>query len=55
MIVKNKWNGKIYTVISTNETNNIVTLKRDDGSKFTIQTKELYSNYREVKNEHRNA
>ena len=54
MIVKNKWNGKIYTVISTNETNNTVTLKRADGSKFTIQTKELYSNYREVKNKHGN-
>lgn len=54
MIVKNKWNGKIYTVISTNETNSTAVLKRDDGSKFTIQTKELYSNYREVKNEHGN-
>ena len=54
MIVKNKWNGKLYTVISTNETNSTVTLKRDDGSIFTIQTKELYSNYREVENEHEN-
>ena len=54
MKVINKWNGKLYTVISTNETNNTVMIKRDDGSKFTIQTKELYSNYREVKDEHGN-
>lgn len=49
MKVKNKWNGKLYTVISTNEVDNTTTLERDDGSQFTIQTKELYSNYIEVK------
>lgn len=52
MKVKNKWNGKTYTVISTNETDNTTTLERGDGSQFTIQTKELYSNYREVEDEH---
>lgn len=52
MIVKNKWNSKLYTVISTNITDNTATLERDNGSQFTIQTKELYANYREVKNEH---
>lgn len=52
MKVKNKWNGKIYTVLETNETDNTTTLKRDDGSQFTIQTKELYSNYRGIEDEH---
>lgn len=52
MKVKNKWNGKIYIVLETNETDNTTTLKRDDGSQFTIQTKELYFNYREIEDEH---
>lgn len=52
MKVKNKWNSKLYTVISTSEADNTVTLERDDGSQFTIQTKELYSNYVEVHDEH---
>ena len=54
MKVKNKWNSKTYTVVETSEAYNIVTLERDDGSQFTIQTKELYSNYREVEDEHGN-
>lgn len=51
MKVKNKWNNRIYTVVSTNEADNTTTLERDDGSQFTIQTKELYFNYREMTNE----
>lgn len=51
MIVKNKWNDNLYTVISTNNKDNTVTLKRGDGSEFTIQTKELYFNYKEVNDE----
>lgn len=54
MKVKNKWSSKLYTVVSTNEADNTTTLERDDGSQFTIQTKELYSNYREVEDEHGN-
>lgn len=52
MMVKNKWNSKTYTVISTNVADNTVTLKREDGSQFTIQIKELYFSYREVKDKH---
>lgn len=44
MIVKNKWNGKIYTVFS--ESVNTVELQRSDGSEFEIQKSEFYSNYR---------
>ena len=54
MIIKNKWNGRLYTVISINEPDNTVTLERDDGSQFTIQAKEAYANYREVEDEHGN-
>ena len=51
MIIKNKWNGRLYTVISINEHDNTVTLERDDDSQFTIQAKEVYANYREVEDE----
>ena len=46
MTVKNMWNGKLYTIISTNKPDNTTTLERDDGSQFIIQTKDLYRNYR---------
>ena len=53
MTVKNKWNNKLYTVISINNKDNTVTLKHGDGSEFTIKTKELYFNYKEVNDEFR--
>ena len=40
---RNKWNGKIYSVISEGENN--VTLEREDGSQFTIQKKEYFFSY----------
>lgn len=46
MKVINKWNGKIYTVLSMQA--DIVKLRRSDGSEFEIQKNEFYSNYREV-------
>ena len=47
MIVKNKWNGKLYTVLSIGSK---VKLQRQDGSVFEIEVKEYKSNYREIKN-----
>lgn len=57
MKVKNKWNNKIYTVKSVDDTAGKVTLIREDGSEFTISQKEYKFNYREVedgngKNQH---
>jgi len=46
MKVKNKWNSKMYKLIS--ESDNTVTLEREDGSQFTISKKEFYANYRQV-------
>ena len=46
MKYKNKWNGRLYDLVSSN-TNN-VTLRRDDGSEFTITQKEFRYNYHEV-------
>ena len=43
MLVRNKWNKKLYKVIS--DTGSEVTLEREDGSQFTIQKKEFYVNY----------
>ena len=51
MIIKNKWNGRLYTVILINEPDKTVTLERDDDSQFTIQAKEVYANYKEVEDE----
>lgn len=51
MKVKNRWNGKIYTVL---ETAVMVKLQREDGSEFAISKSEFYFNYYEVKNEHGN-
>lgn len=47
MQVRNKWNGKFYTVLDF--TDNTVTLKREDGSHFTIMKKEYYFSYSEKK------
>lgn len=44
--MRNKWNRKIYCVVEIKEGR--VTLKREDGSEFTIAEKEYISNY--VKN-----
>ena len=49
MIVKNKWNGKLYTVL--NVTAATVKLQRADGSEFEIQKSEYYANYREVEDD----
>lgn len=46
MKVINKWNSKIYTVLSMQA--GIVKLQRSDGSEFEIQKAEFYFNYREV-------
>ena len=54
MKVRNKWNGKAYTVKSFDGPADEVTLIREDGSEFTIAQKELRSNYREVEDEHGN-
>lgn len=45
--VKNKWNGKMYKVIDM--TDDIITLEREDGSRFSIPKKEYYFNYSERK------
>ena len=55
MTAINKWNGKVYTVLSMSV--NTVELQRPDGSEFEIQKSEFYFNYKviekEVNNEHR--
>ena len=43
MTVKNKWNGKSYTVISMS--GRTVKLKRSDGTEFEIQKSEYYFSY----------
>lgn len=45
--VKNKWTGNVYTVL--NMTDKEVTLRRSDGSEFTIAKCEYYFNYRDGK------
>lgn len=45
--VKNKWTGKVYTVLSM--TDREVTLRRSDGSEFTIAKYEYYFSYRDGK------
>ena len=55
MTAINKWNTKVYTVLSMSV--NTVELQRPDGSEFEIQKSEFYFNYKviekEVNNEHR--
>lgn len=43
MLVRNKWNKKKYEVM--NIENGKVTLKREDGTVFTIAEKEYVVNY----------
>lgn len=45
--VTNKWNGNVYTVLDM--TDKEVTLRRSDGSEFTIAKCEYYFNYRDGK------
>ena len=40
---KNKWNGKLYTVVKKKQKE--VTLERDDGSQFTIKAELLFNCY----------
>ena len=49
MKYKNKWNGRLYVLVSDDGSN--VTLKREDGSEFTISQKEFKYIYHEVTNE----
>ena len=47
MVVRNKWNGKTYTVKCFDGPADEVTLIREDGSEFTIAQKEFRANYKE--------
>ena len=40
MLVRNKWNNKMYKVLEITDKN--VTLQREDGSQFTIQKSEYF-------------
>lgn len=55
MIVRNKWNSRLYTVKSFDGPADEVTLIREDGSEFTIAQKEYRSNYYEVVNDRRQS
>lgn len=46
MMVKNKWNSKLYEVVK--EEGIKVTLKREDGSMFQITLSEFHSAYRKL-------
>lgn len=50
LIVLNRWNRKLYTVLEVKGRS--VTLQREDKSTFTIDKKELFANY---VNTHNNA
>lgn len=45
--VKNKWTGKVYTVLSM--TDKEATLRRSDGSELTVAKREYYFSYRDGK------
>ena len=47
MLVRNKWNGKMYEVMEITDKN--VTLRSEDGSQFTIQKSEYFFSYSEKK------
>ena len=47
MLVRNKWNGKMYEVLEITDKN--VTLQREDGSQFIIHKSEYFINYSEKK------
>lgn len=44
--VVNKWNGKAYSVVE--KAKDKVTLRRNDGSQFTISSSEFHFNYRGI-------
>lgn len=46
MLVKNKWNNKIYEVLEINQKD--VVLKREDNTTFTINTNEYVFSYRKL-------
>ena len=46
MMAINKWNGKVYTVLS--ESVKTFELQRADGSEFEIQKSEFYFNYKVI-------
>ena len=45
MLVRNKWNNKMYEVLEITDKN--VTLQREDRSQFTIKKSEYFFNYSE--------
>lgn len=47
MLVRNKWNNKMYEALEITDKN--VTLRREDGSQFTIQKSEYFFSYSEKK------
>lgn len=47
MLVRNKWNNKKYLVLKITDKN--VTLRREDGSQFTVQKSEYFFSYSEKK------
>ena len=47
MLVRNKWNKKTYEVLEIKD--RTVTLKRPDGTVFTIAEKEYLANYVKIK------
>lgn len=47
MIVRNRWNGKLYTLIQDKKSS--VILQRSNGSEFEISKSEFRANYYEVK------
>ena len=47
MIIRNKWNGKLYTLIQ--DKGSSVILQRSDGSEFEISKSEFKANYMEIK------
>ena len=46
MIVRNKWNGKLYTLIQ--DKGSSVILQRSNGSEFEISKSEFKANYTEI-------
>ena len=53
MVVRNRWNGKEYKLIESDD--NSVTLERSDGTQFTIKRAEYYENYMEIDNDRRQS
>ena len=47
MLVRNKWNNKMYEVLEITDKN--VTLQREEGRQFTVQKSEYFFSYSEKK------